>query len=110
MHKKQYFVLSPASSTERTEELSGKAASYYGTKDYEPSSTNSDLQKLLQDFLKELDHADCNSNLLLLGMTLVAMSKCDSIYVAADWQSDDVCKFAHMVAFSHGIDIIHEPV
>lgn len=108
MNKKRYFILSPACSPERTNELKEKAATYYGSKDYEETSGNSDLQKLLEDILKEIANADCNANLLLLGMTSIVMSKSDSVFVAKDWEEDDYCKFSHMLAFSHGIDIVYE--
>lgn len=110
MIKKQYFILSPASSVERIEEVKEKAKSYYGSKDYEETFDNVDLRKLLADILKELVNADCNGDLLLTGMSVIAMSKSDSVYVAKDWEQDDVCKVCHMLAFSHGIDLVYEPV
>lgn len=110
MTKKRYFILTPGCSPERKEELINKASSYYGEKDYEPTSGNSDLCKLLKENLKELGNADCNADLLLTGMTIIGMSKSDSIYVAKDWEKEDLCKFAHMLAFSHGLDIVYEPV
>lgn len=110
MEKKCYFILSPASSAERIEEVKEKAKSYYGSKDYEETSGNTDLRKLMVDVLKELANSDCNGDLLLTGMSVIAMSKSNSIYVAKDWQHDDVCKVCHMLAFSHGIDIVYEPI
>lgn len=110
MTKKQYFILTPACSPERTKELKEKAASYYGMRDYEETSGNTDLQDLLKSILKELVNADCNADLLLTGMALIVMSKSDSIYVSKDWEQEDVCKFAHILAFTHGIDIVYEPV
>lgn len=110
MNKKRYFILTPACSPERTKELKEKAAAYYGAKEYEETSGNTDLQDLLKSILKELADADCNADLLLLGMTSIVMSKSDSIYVSKDWAQEDACKFAHMLAFAHGIDIIYEPV
>lgn len=110
MAKKNYFILSPASDPKRVEELKEKAATYYGFKDYEEVSGNTDLHELLTIILKELSHADCNGDLLLTGMSLVAMSKSDSIYVSRDWEQDDTCKVCHMLAFSHGLDIVYEPV
>lgn len=110
MQKKRYFILSPACTLERTEELKRKASAYYGSKDYEPVSGNTDLKNLLKDILGDLANADCNASLLLLGMTAITMSKSDGIYVSKDWEEEDVCKFAHMLAFTHGIDIVYEPV
>lgn len=110
MNKKRYFILSPTCSPDRTKELKEKAAAYYGVKEYEETSGNTDLQDLLKRILKELANADCNADLLLLGMTLVALSKSDSIYVSKDWEKEDICKLAHMLAFGHGIDIVYEPV
>lgn len=110
MNKKRYFILTPGCSPERQKELKEKAAAYYGTKDYEETSGNTDLQDLLKSILKELVNADCNADLLLTGMTLIVMSKSDSVYVSKDWEQEDVCKFAHMLAFTHGIDIVYEHV
>lgn len=108
MPKKSYFILSPASSLGRTEELRTKAAAYYGSKDYEPVSERNDLKELSQRIIKELANVDCNASLLLTGLTAVAMSKCNSVYVSNDWSSDDLCKFCHMLAFSHGLDLVYE--
>lgn len=110
MTKKRYFILTPGCSPERKAELESKASAYYGTKDYEPTAGNSDLSELLKDILKELANADCNADLLLTGMTVIAMSKSDSVYVAKDWEQEDICKVAHMLAFTHGIDIVYESV
>lgn len=110
MNKKRYFILTPACSPERQKELKEKAAAYYGSRDYEETSDNADLQKLLKDILKDLANADCNASLLLTGMTLIVMSKSDSVYVSKDWEQEDACKFAHMLAFTHGIDIVYESV
>lgn len=110
MNKKQYFILTSACSPERQKELKEKAAAYYGSKDYEETSDNTDLQNLLKDILKDLANADCNASLLLTGMSLIVLSKSDSIYVSKDWEQDNVCKFAHMMAFTHGLDIVYEPV
>lgn len=110
MQKKRYFILAPASSPDRTDELKKKASSYYGSKDYEETTGNTDLKNLLKDILKELSNADCNADLLLLGITSIAISKSDSIYVSKDWEEEGTCKFAHMLAFTHGIDIVYEPV
>lgn len=110
MNKKRYFVLSPACLPSRTEELKQKASSYYGVKEYEEVSSNTDLRSLLMEVLKELSNADCNGDLLLTGMSIIAISKSDSVYVAKDWEQDDMCKVCHMLAFSHGLDIVYEPV
>lgn len=110
MSKKRYFILSPACTPDRTKELKEKASAYYGPNDGEEASGDSDSKKLLEDILKEVSNADCNANLFLLGMTLIAMSKSNSIYVSKDWEQEDLCKFAHMLAFTHGIDIVYEPV
>lgn len=108
MSKKSYFILSPASMPDRSDELKTKAASYYGSKDYEPVASRSDLKELSQKIVSELADADCNSSLLLISLSIAAMSKCDSVYVADGWESDDLCKFCHMLAFSHGLDLVYE--
>lgn len=110
MNKKRYFILSPPSSPERTKELKEKASAYYGTKDYEETSDNEDLQKILKDILKDLANADCNASLLLTGMTLIVMSKSDSVYVSKDWEQYASCKFTHLLAFTHGVDLVYESV
>lgn len=110
MTKKRYFILTPGCSPERKEELIKKASLYYGEKDYEPTSGNSDLGELFKNVLNELANADCNADLILIGMTALAMAKSDSIYVAKDWEKEDICKVAHMLAFTHGLDIVYEPV
>lgn len=108
MSKKSYFILSPASTSERIDALKQKASAYYGLKDYESVSERSDLAELSKKIIKELDIVDCNSCLLLTGLTIIAMSKCDSVYVSEDWDKDDLCKFCHMLAFSHGLDLVYE--
>lgn len=110
MTKKRYFILTPGSTPERLAELKQKASAYYGSKDYEETSGTSDLKELLANVLKELANADCSAELLLTGMTLIAMSKSDSIYVSKDWESENICKISHMLAFTHGLDIVYESV
>lgn len=110
MAKKRYFILTPGSTSERQAELKKKASAYYDSKDYEETSGTSDLKKLLTNVMKEFANGDCNAELLLTGMTLIAMSESDSIYVSKDWDSEDVCKISHMLAFTHGLDIVYESV
>lgn len=108
MEKKRYFILSPVSGSERTTELKTKALAYYGSKDYDLSTNTEDVRELCSKNLKELVNADANASMLLIGLTLMAMSKCDSVYIADGWDQDDVCKFCHMVAFSHGLELVYE--
>lgn len=105
MSKKTYFILSPANSTDQVDQLKKSAELYFGTKNYEEVSGN-----LLTDAMKELSGDSCNRELLLIGLSTTLMSKSDAVYVAKDWEQDDVCKICHMLAFSHGIDIVYEIV
>lgn len=107
MSKKRYFVLSPTSSYDNTKV---KAANYYGSKDYE--NFFDDTSDFF-DFMKEMvpyKESVANAKLLAIGVEVAAMAQCDSVYVSKDWESDDICKFCHALAFSHGLDIIYEPV
>lgn len=108
MTKKQYFILSPGVDPERLNELKNKALGYYGSKDYELSTNTSEVKDLCSKNLHELVNADANASMLLTGLTAMAMSKCDSIYVADGWDQDDVCKFCHMLAFSCGLELVYE--
>lgn len=108
MSKKQYFILSPGTDSERIAELKSKALGYYGSKDYELSTNSADVRQLCSKSLEELAGGDANASMLLTGLTIMAMSKCDSIYVASGWDRDDVCKVCHMLAFSHGLELVYE--
>lgn len=106
MLKKYYFVLSPS---ENLDELLEKASNYYGSKDY----TFIGNDAMYYDAIKKVTAPDSvntntNINLLFIGTMLIAMSFCDTVYVAKDWESDDICKICHALAFSHGLEIVYE--
>lgn len=104
MSKKYYFVLTPY---ENEDELISKAANYYGSKDYAPASDNPDFVDAMKKTLTD-PNTSFNVNLMLIGISAMAMSFCDSVYVSKDWEKDDCCKFCHALAFSHGLDIVYE--
>lgn len=108
MSKKRYFVLSP---TKTYEETKSKAANYYGSKDYECFF---DDTSAFSEFMKQMvpykDDSIANAKLLAIGVETTAMAQCDSVYVSKDWESDDICKFCHALAFSHGLDMVYESV
>lgn len=109
MSKKHYFILSSAQDTDRMSELREKAKEYYGAKEYSDVLQNSEY---LKNARKTIPQEDCkvNASLLLLSVSLFAMSLCDSIYVSNKWENDHYCQVCHMLAFSHGLDIVYEPV
>lgn len=108
MNKKHYFILSPTHSDARMEELQDKAMMHYGQKDYEQVMTDPVFREKVQKLSSE--GVNQNASLLLIGITALALAQCESVFVARDWEKDDHCKFLHMLAFSHGVDIVYEPV
>lgn len=105
-NKKYYFVLSPYG---KGDELFTKAKQYYGEKDYELVQKHPDFFKGLNETVRSPgENVTCNTNLLLIGISAMAMSLSDSIYVSKNWEDDDYCKFCHALAFSHGLDIVYE--
>lgn len=102
--KKHYFILSP---TDRGDDILDKAATYYGEKDYEIVDGYAGLVKATHEMIKNPD-ASFNVFLMLVGISSVAMSYSDSIYVAKDWEESDYCKLCHALAFSNGLDIVYE--
>lgn len=109
MDKKYYFILSPAySDTSRVEEVEQKAASYYGQKEYASFGGGKIPDELFKSTVEALVHNDANADVILISLTALIMSQVDSIYVARDWDEDEVCKFCHMIAFKYGIDMVYE--
>lgn len=103
-NKKYYFVLSPSS---RHEELREKAANYYGVKDYDSVDNHSDFMSVMKTVLPNPD-ISFNVSLMLIGVSAVSLALCDSVYISKDWETDDICKVCHALAFSHGLDIVYE--
>lgn len=109
MSKKRYFILSPDySDADRMKELQEKAMFHYGQKEYEQIMTDPGFQEEVHKITFE--RTGQNASLLLIGITALALAQCESLFVARDWEKDDHCKFLHMLAFSHGLDIVYEPV
>lgn len=109
MSKKHYFVLSPSSSTERTVELKEKAKVYYGEKDYEDVIDDPNYMSSIKNAVPNPE-IEFNVSMMLIGISVVAMSRCDSVYVAKGWDDDNYCKICHAIAFSHGVEIVYESV
>lgn len=113
MSKKHYFILSPAFDDQiKMTELEESAALYYGD-EYEDILSCIDLNKTYGDMIKQSvtkSIEEANASLLMIGLSVLCMAQCDSIYVAKDWEKDDCCKFCYALAFSHGVDIVHELV
>lgn len=109
MNKKRYFILSPSYNDEtRIEELETKAMGYYGLKEYEQIMTDPIFLENIRNAVGNRENQ--NASLLLIGISTLAIAQCDSLYMAKDWEADDRCKFLHMLAFTHGIDIVYEPI
>lgn len=109
MPKKRYFVLNPAKDET---ELSRKAASYYGNKDYEEITNDPKMWELVKSIVgdpdKEQSKLNANAHMLTIGCSLIAMSMSDSVYICKDWENYDYCKVCHAIAFSHGLEIVYE--
>lgn len=107
MSEKRYFILTKELyDSDRYKELRKKACQYYGEKYSNILETDT-----LKDVLIEPSpniQSSCNGSLFLTGSIIITMSLCDSIFIDKDWESDDVCKICHMLAFSHGVDLIYE--
>lgn len=109
MDKKRYFILSPSYNDDvRMKDLQGKALNYYARKDYEHVMIDPIFHEKVRNIVT--DRENQNASLLLIGITAMALAQCDSLYVSRDWEKDDHCKFIHLLAFSHGLDIVYEPV
>lgn len=104
MFKKRYFILT---SSDREDEILSKAANYYGSKEYEIVTETPEFMEIIKNVVKDSNQS-FNISLMIIGVTTVAMSLCDSVYVAKDWEQDDHCKFCHALAFSHGLDMVYE--
>lgn len=104
--KSYYFILSPK---EVSDALKEKAANYYGTKNYEYIAESSEFMNTIRDQIENTPTSlDINLDLLLIGVSAIAMAKSDSVYVSKDWENDDYCKICHAMAFSHGLEIVYE--
>lgn len=99
---KHFFILLPPSAISRISELRENASNYYGSREYEEIKNVWETKPNIQ--------ADFNAALMLIGATMMAIAQCDSIYVAKGWEDDNYCKACHALAFSHGVDIVYEPV
>lgn len=109
MNKKRYFILSPMSEDNtRMEALRNSAASYYGQKDYELATIDKDFCDRVFEMMADCDEQ--NASLFLIGIAALVLARCDSVFMAKGWNDDDHCKFIHMLAFSHGIDIVYESI
>lgn len=109
MNKKRYFILSPTYFDDgRMKDLQEKAKDHYGHEDYEMVMEDPVFHDKVRKMTSERN--DQNASLLLIGITAMALAQCESVFVASDWEKDDHCKFLHMLAFSHGLEIIYEPV
>lgn len=108
MSNKRYFILTKALiDSDRYKELQKKAQQYYG-KEYSNIVENEfDLKYILTGIDSDIKR-EFNISLYVTGCELIAISLCDSIFIDKDWESDDVCKICHMLAFSHGVDLIYE--
>lgn len=108
---KYYFVLSPSASSERSLELKEKSKMFYGSKEYIEMTESFQCTESLKNTLPNPDEYGLfNISLMLIGVTIIAISQCDSIYVANGWEDDNYCKVCHALAFSHGVDIVYESV
>lgn len=105
MTKKFYFVIAPIDAEHA--ELNAKAATYFGLKDYDCIQNDQKSFDVFKDFLNNRE-GFFNANLMLIGVSGISMSLCDSVYVSKDWESDDYCKVCHALAFSHGLEIVYE--
>lgn len=110
MPKKRYFILSASySNNSEMEDLCKKAARYYGSTNYEEIATDPIFSDVVRKAIPNGKN-EYNASLLLIGTIIMAIAQSDSVYVAKDWEEDDVCKMCHMIAFSHGVDLIYESV
>lgn len=110
MAKKHYFILtSDYSDDERVTKLRKKAESYYNNGGYEEVAIDNFFTDALRKSIPNGSNT-YNASLLLIGSILTTIAQCDSVYVANDWEDDDICKICHMLSFSHGVDLIYESV
>lgn len=110
MSKKRYFILSPTYSNDsEISELRIKAGSYYGKGNYEELITDPLVHDAIRKSIPN-GSSEYNASLLLIGTVLMAIAQSDSVYVAKEWETDDVCRICHAIAFSHGVDMIYESV
>lgn len=108
--KKLYFIVGPSN---RTKELADKATEYYGTKDYDNIVNSKVFSKILSEaFDSEFDNSNASKSfnvmLMLIGVSSMSMSMCDSVYMSKDWENDDYCKTCHALAFAQGLEIVYE--
>lgn len=109
-NKKLYFVITPSySDPNRYLDVRKNAENYYGSKDYAPYSGKNASLDIINDFVKDYATDSANADMLLTGLTILTISRVNSIYFAKDWKDDDVCKFCHLMAFKHGLEIVYEP-
>ncbi len=52
------------------------------------------------------EHEVLDEHLYMLAKRLESMSRCDAVYFAHDWESDDNCRIERDLAITHGLDII----
>ena len=110
MAKKRYFILSPSYSNDsELNDLRKKVASYYGKDNYEELLTDPLVHDAIRKSIPNGSN-EYNASLLLVGTLLMVIAQSDSVYVAKGWETDDVCKICHAIAFSYGVDMIYESV
>lgn len=105
MLKKCYFVIAPINADQS--ELNAKAASYFGSKDYDCIQNDQKTFDAIKAFLDDRE-GSFNANLMLIGVSGISMALCDSVYISKDWERDEYCKICHALAFSHGLEIVYE--
>lgn len=110
MCRRKYFILSPSYSNDSVmEELRKKAVDYYGSENYQETMSDPLFYNIVKNNIFNGKN-EGNASLLLIGIILMAMAQSDSVYVAKNWEEDDVCKICHMIAFAHGVDLIYESI
>lgn len=110
MSKKRYFIVTPIyKQASRYSKVRAAARSYYGDREYEPLPLRTEVSDLISNFIRGHSTDKCNSDMLMAGLTLAAMSEADSVYFAKDWENDDASKFCHLMAFKYGLEIAYEP-
>lgn len=109
MSKKKFFILGPhVDKPDAAEQLKEKAMAYYGSKDHEQVEVTPELSEAFNKMAEAYSEKKCNLDLLMTGISVVGLSEADSVYVLKGWEEDDRCKLCHMLAFSHGLDLVYE--
>lgn len=104
MSKKYYFILAPY---DAKKEIDKKAEEYYGNVEYSNILNEPVFSTLISKAISK-SYGECNTDMLLIGVSAIAMSMSNSVYVSKNWEQNDTCKFCHALAFSHGLEIVYE--